>query len=97
MRLGFKPFDGRSWGSIEVIDEENGRAIGHIQTHPGQSIRISLFGGKYSAKRFLLRSVPWVRQGCRKCSTPHDIGGMIIIVSEAVRRPVELGLKAKRT
>jgi hypothetical protein len=49
MRLKFKPFDGRSWGSIEVIDEETGRAIGHIQTKPGESIRISLFGGKYSA------------------------------------------------
>jgi hypothetical protein len=52
MQLSFKPFDGRSWDVIDVLDEDSNRIIGRIAPKsstisPG--IRISLFDRKYEA------------------------------------------------
>ena len=52
MRLRFDPFDGRSHNVIDVIDEDTGKRVGHIQSNGvgfenTGGIDISLFAGKY--------------------------------------------------
>jgi hypothetical protein len=45
MQLSFEPFDGRSWNSVDVLDEGSNRIVGKIRSqfssYPG--IEISLF------------------------------------------------------
>jgi len=48
MQLSFKPFDGRSRNSIDVIDQDSNRVVGDIRSSPGVGIRISLFDHKYA-------------------------------------------------
>jgi hypothetical protein len=57
--LDGRPFDGRRLASRNIIDEDTGKEVGHIQSngvgfagHGG--IYVSLFGGKYTitANRF---------------------------------------------
>jgi hypothetical protein len=49
MRLRFKPFDGRSWNSVDVVDEEANRVVGYIKSKSSclSGIRVSLFDEKY--------------------------------------------------
>jgi hypothetical protein len=49
MRLSFRHFDAHIRDCIEVVDQDNGQAVGSIQTEGVEGpIRISLFG-KYHA------------------------------------------------
>jgi hypothetical protein len=49
MQLSFRPFDGRSWNSIDVLDEDSNRIVGRIRSKssPLPGIHISLFDKKY--------------------------------------------------
>jgi hypothetical protein len=51
MQLNFKPFDGRSWNQINVLDEDSNRIVGTIKSKSSMlpGIRISLFDKKYEA------------------------------------------------
>lgn len=54
MRLKFQAFDGRSWNHIPVVDEDTGNEVGFVHSdgvgpYKVGGIRVSLFGGKYSA------------------------------------------------
>jgi hypothetical protein len=52
MQLTFKPFDGRSWDVVDVLDEDSNRTVGRIvpkSSTISPSIRVSLFDKKYEA------------------------------------------------
>jgi hypothetical protein len=52
MRLTFKPFDGRKFCYVDVVDQETGRVVGYINPQGvgfgGRGgIEVNLFDGKY--------------------------------------------------
>ena len=51
MQLVFKPFDGRSFNMIDVLDEDSHRKVGVIRSKMGSlsGIEVSLFDRKYEA------------------------------------------------